>query len=242
MFAAFAWGFGAAFSLVIGGALALGWKISRRTLGLIMAFGVGVLLSAVSFELLEEAFTSTHKSWSLGLGLAAGALTFFVGDVIIDRIGGRKHRAAGGDTGSGMAIFLGTILDGIPESIVLGLTLVKGGSISAAMVVAVFISNLPEAIGATSGLRAGKWSRVKIMALWGGVAVASGAASWVGYALFDTASPDVLAFTLAFAGGALLTMLASSMMPDAFKDSGKAVGLVTTLGFGLAFLLTMLTS
>jgi zinc transporter, ZIP family len=241
MFTAFAWGAGAACSLIIGAAFALGWNIRRRTLGLIMAFGVGVLLSAVSFELLEEAFRSTHRALSLGVGLTAGALTFFTGDVLIDRMGGRAHRKPHGDASNGMAIFLGTILDGIPESIVLGLTLVKGGSISIAMVVAVFLSNLPEAIGATDGLQAGKWSVRRIMLLWVVVTVLSGAAAWLGFAVFDTANPDTLAFTLAFAGGALLTMLADSMMPQAFSDSGKLVGLVTTLGFGVAFMLTMLT-
>jgi ZIP family zinc transporter len=115
MLPAFAWGFGAAGSLIIGALLASYITISRRLLGLIMAFGVGVLISAVSFELAEEAFTASHRSWAVAAGLAAGALVFFAGDTIIDKMGGRKHRAQHGESGSGSAILLGTILDGIPE-------------------------------------------------------------------------------------------------------------------------------
>jgi ZIP family zinc transporter len=241
MFSAFAWGLGAACSLILGAVFASYLNISRRLLGLIMAFGVGVLISAVSFELAEEAFAAAHRGWAVAAGLAAGALVFFAGDVIIDKMGGRAHRKQGGRVGSGLAILLGTTLDGIPESVVIGLALVRGGSISAAMVVAVFLSNLPEAIGATSGLLASHWRKSRVLTLWLVVTVMSGAASWIGYAFFDTANPDTLAFTLAFAAGALLTMVADSMMPEAFRDSGKTVGLVTTLGFGLAFLISMLT-
>jgi ZIP family zinc transporter len=240
MLEAFIWGFGAAFSLIIGAAIAAYFTVPRRVLGLIMAFGVGVLISAVSFELVEEAFQTTSRGWSLAAGLSAGALTFFIGDVLIGRMGGRSHRPPGNKAqeGSGLAILLGTVLDGIPESIVIGLTLVKGGSVSVAIVVAVFLSNLPEAIGATSGMKAGGWRPWRIQALWLVVALLSGLAALIGFTFFDNASPDVLAFTLAFAGGALLTMLADTMMPEAFRDSGKLVGLVTTLGFGLAYFIS----
>ncbi len=243
MLEAFLWGLGAASSLVIGAMLATYFRVPKRLLGLVMAFGVGVLISAVSFELVEEAFQTTNRGWSVAAGLIIGALVFFVGDSLIERMGGRHHRQPGGsaEQGSGLAILLGTILDGIPESIVIGLTLVKGGAVSVAMVVAVFLSNLPEAIGATSGLRTGGWGRRRVQALWLIVAVLSGLAALVGFAFFDTASPDVLAFTLAFAGGALLTMLADSMMPQAYRDSGKFAGLVTTFGFGLAYFISALS-
>lgn len=238
---AFAWGLGAAGSLLVGALFASYLKMSRRMLGLIMAFGVGVLISAIAFELAEEAFTTTHSAWAIAVGLAVGALVFFIGDTVIDKMGGRAHRQAGGEAGSGPAILLGTILDGIPESVVIGLALVRGGSISVAMVVAVFLSNLPEAIGATSGLIRNGWNKARIFGLWSSVVLVSGIASWIGYVFFDTANSATLAFTLAFAAGALLTMLADSMMPEAFRDSGKLVGLVTTLGFGLAFLLGMVS-
>lgn len=235
------WGLVTASSLLVGYVWAMYVKMSKRMLGLIMAFGVGVLISAVSFELIEEAFRSTNSGWGLAVGLLAGAVTFFIGDIVVDRLGGRKHREAGNATGSGLAILLGTVLDGIPESIVIGLTLVKGGAVSVAMVVAVFLSNLPEAIGATSGLKAGGWSRQRMVSLWLGVVMLLTVATLAGYALFNNADPNVIAFTLAFAGGALLTMLADSMMPDAYTDSGKLAGLATTLGFGLAYLISSLS-
>ena len=135
---------------------------------------------------------------------------------------------------------LGIVLDGIPESAVIGLGLLEGAGVSVAMLAAVFLSNLPEAIAATTGLVSGGWKRGRILGLWVVVAVVSGLASLLGYMLFDSASPAVLAFVLAFAAGAILTMLADTMMPEAFEHGGKLVGLLTTFGFGLAFALTLL--
>jgi zinc transporter, ZIP family len=241
---AFLWGLLAASSLVLGDILDAFIRIPRRVVGLIMAFGVGVLISAVSFELVEEAFRSTKSGLGVAAGLLAGAIVFSAGDIIVERMGGRKHRQLGnkklGDS-EGLAIVFGTVLDGIPESIVIGLTLVKGGAISIAMLIAVFISNLPEAIGGTSGLKAGGWKRYSTLGLWCFVAVLSAFASLAGFAFFDKVSPDVLAFTLAFAAGALLTMLTDSMVPEAYRDSGKLAGLMTTLGFGTAYFITVLT-
>ena len=242
MWAALGWGLFAGSSLVLGGAVALVLPIRERLLGVIMAFGAGVLISAVAYELVAEAFETAAGSGSLALGLAAGALTFFVGDALVDRMGGdgrkRMHRTAG--AGSALAIVLGIVLDGIPESAVIGLGLLEGTGVSVAVIAAVFLSNLPEAIAATTGLEAGGWKRSRIMLLWVLVALVCGLASLLGYAVFDSAGPGALAFVLAFAGGAILTMLADTMMPEAFEHGGKLVGLVTTLGFGLAFALTTL--
>jgi zinc transporter, ZIP family len=236
------WGLLAGSSLILGGALALLVPIRERPLGLIMAFGAGVLISAVAYELVAEAYETDAGNGSLALGLAAGALTFFVGDALVDRMGGERrksmHRAPG--AGSALAIVLGIVLDGIPESAVIGLGLLEGEGVSVAVIAAVFLSNLPEAIAATTGLRAGGWRSSRVMLLWVAVAAVSGLASLAGYALFDSAGPSALAFTLAFAGGAILTMLADTMMPEAFEHGGKLVGLLTTLGFGLAFALSML--
>jgi zinc transporter, ZIP family len=189
-----------------------------------------------------EAFETSAGNGSLALGLTAGAITFFVGDLVVDRMGGDGHkkmrRTAG--TGSALAIVLGIVLDGIPESTVIGLGLLEGTGVSVAVIAAVFLSNLPEAIAATTGLAAGGWARGRILGLWTLVALIGGLASLLGYAVFDSAGPGALAFVLAFAGGAILTMLADTMMPEAFEHGGKLVGLATTLGFGLAFALTML--
>jgi zinc transporter, ZIP family len=236
------WGLFAGSSLIIGGALALLLPIRERALGWIMAFGAGVLIAAVAFELVAEAYDTAAGSGSLALGLAAGALTFFVGDALVDRMGGDKRksmrRAPG--AGSALAIVLGIVLDGIPESAVIGLGLLEGTGVSVAVIAAVFLSNLPEAVAATTGLKQGGWRSRRIMGLWVLVTLVSGLASLLGYALFDSAGPSALAFVLAFAAGAILTMLADTMMPEAFEHGGKLVGLLTTLGFGLAFALTTL--
>jgi zinc transporter, ZIP family len=242
MAGALAWGLFAGSSLILGGVLALVLPIRERVLGLIMAFGAGVLISAVAYELVAEAFETAAGSGSLAFGLLAGALTFYLGDALVDRMGGEGRKKMHGPqgTGSALAIVLGIVLDGIPESAVIGLGLLEGTGVSVAVIAAVFLSNLPEAIAATTGLAAGGWTSRKIMGLWTLVALVSGLASLVGYALFDSAGPEALAFVLAFAGGAILTMLADTMMPEAFEHGGKLVGLLTTLGFGLAFALTML--
>jgi zinc transporter, ZIP family len=242
MLDALAWGFLAAAPLIAGGAYALTWRVSEKVLGMIMAFGSGVLISAVAFELVEEAFTTQHANWSVALGLFAGSAVFFVGDSLIDRMGGgdRKHSGGRQAEGSAFAIVLGIVLDGIPESIVLGLTLVVSGSIGAAFLVAVALSNIPEAIAASSGLAQAGWPRRRVLGLWILVSAVSSLAALAGFAVFDTASSTVVAFVLSFAAGAILTMLADTMMPEAFEHGGKLVGVVTTFGFALAFAISAL--
>jgi ZIP family zinc transporter len=237
MGAAFLWGFVGGAALIIGAAIAYLWNMPSKILGGIMAFGSGVLISAVAFELVDEANRTTDGDWAVALGLAVGALVFFGGDMWIDRAGGaeRKSSEQHGDDSSGSAILLGTILDGIPESIVIGFGLIGGGTVSVAMVAAVFISNLPEAIGSTSGLKASGWSAGRLFGMWTVVAIVSGLASLLGFAAFDGASSEAVAFVLAFAGGALLTMLIDTMVPEAFKLNGPVTGLLVTLGFGIAY-------
>jgi zinc transporter, ZIP family len=231
------WGLVAGSSLVLGGLVALVVGMRSRVLGIIMAFGAGVLISAVAFELVEEAFETSATLTSVALGLFAGCGVFALGDWLIDRLGGddRKRSTGAQAAGSGLAIVLGIVLDGIPEAAVIGLSLLEGSGVSVAVIAAVFLSNLPEAIAATTGLTASGWKPGKIMLLWVGVMVVTGLASLGGYALLDGASPTTIAFTLAFAGGAILTMLADTMMPEAFEHGGKLVGVATTVGFALAF-------
>jgi|SRR3954454_6585422 ZIP family zinc transporter len=242
MLTSFLWGFLAAATLIAGGIVALHWHVHNRLLGMVMAFGSGVLISSVSFELVEEAFSEARWGGSVASGLCVGALTFYAGDAVIDRMGGadRKHSGGAQAEGSPLAIVLGTVLDGIPESIVLGLTIVDGGSVSVAFFCAVALSNVPEALSATSGLLRSGWAPRRILGLWTLVALVSGLASLTGFALLDSASPGVTAFVLSFAAGAILTMLADTMMPEAFEHGGKLVGLLTTLGFGVAFALSAL--
>jgi ZIP family zinc transporter len=238
---AFAWGFVAAASLLVGAVVALKVKLSRRLIGLIMAFGVGALISAVAYDLVLEAMRTSAGSGGVGPGLFAGALAFFVGDLLIDRLGGEKRKASqGAHAGkSALPIVLGIVLDGIPESIVLGLTLLSG-SAGVSLLAAVFISNVPESIAASTGLYASGWSRRRILGLWTLVALISGLAAMVGFVTLDNSSPSTIAFIEAFAGGAILTMLADTMAPEAFEYSGRLTGLVTTLGYAVAFALTVL--
>lgn len=243
MLEAFLWGAFAASSLVIGGAVAVWRPVPPRVLGLVLAFGAGVLISAVAYELALEAFTEAG-GWrgAPALGFFAGVATFFVGDTIIDRMGGAGRKAmdpAARAGGVAMAIVLGTVLDGVPESAVIGMTLLEGG-VSVAVLVAVFLSNLPEAVAATANLREAGRSRGAILGLWTAIALVSGLASLAGFALLDGASPGVSAFVLAFAGGAILTMLADTMMPEAFAHGGKLAGVVTSVGFAIAFVISTL--
>jgi zinc transporter, ZIP family len=239
---AFLWGAFAASSLVIGGAVALWRPVSRRVLGLVLAFGAGVLISAVAYELAQEAFTEAGWTGAPALGFFAGVLAFFVGDTIIDRMGGEGRKSmdpAMRAGGVALAIVLGIVLDGVPESTVIGMTLLEGG-VSVAVLVAVFLSNLPEAFAATANLREGGRSGRWIIALWVAIALVSGLASLVGYVALDGVGPGPSSFVLAFAGGAILTMLADTMMPEAFANGGKLAGVVTSAGFAIAFVISTL--
>ena len=239
MAAAFGWGLLGASSLVLGALVALRFRISLRVIGLIMGFGAGVLISAVAFDLIEEATSKTSGQGWAAAGLFAGCGVFFGGDWLIGRYGGggRKRAAGSEEDGSALAIVLGTVLDGIPESMVIGLTISQGGEVGAAVLAAVFLSNLPESISSTSGLLAGGWARARILWMWIAIALISGLASLAGYGLFADSSPGVVAFVLAFAAGAILTMLADTMMPEAYAWGGKLAGVVTTLGFAVAFVI-----
>ena len=242
MWGAFGWGTLAASSLVIGAIIALLFRIGLRTIGLIMAFGAGVLISAVAFDLVEEAFgMSSGHGWVIA-GIFAGCAVFFGGDWLIDRSGGSERKDAQGrqQSGSSLAIVLGSVLDGIPESMVIGLTIFQGGGVGAAYLIAVFISNLPESISSTSGLVASGWKKARVLWMWIAIALVSGLASLAGYVLFQHSSPDVVAFVLAFAAGAILTMLANTMMPEAYEDGGRWVGVATTIGFAVAFTIHVL--
>jgi ZIP family zinc transporter len=240
---AFAWGLVGSGSLLLGALVVDVHRLGPRALGLLMGFGAGVLLSAVAFELVDEAVDLAQGLRAATLGLFAGALVFFTGDLLISRAGYRDRKDVGGDapSASGLAIVLGAALDGVPESAVLGLTLLQSGTVGVSMLVAVFVSNLPESIAATTSLRNGGWSRARVYGLWAVIVLVSAVAAAAGYALLDGASSPVVAATLAFAGGAILAMLSTSMMPEAYEHAGRPVGLVTTFGFAVAFAINWLS-
>jgi len=194
--------------------------IPRRILGLIMGFGAGVLISAVAYELILEAVEVSADRLAVAAGFASGALVFYAGDVAIDR------RATGSEGAGGLALVLGAVLDGIPESVVIGISLLAGEGASVAVVVAVFLSNVPEAISATSDLLTGGWSKARVLALWGVVVAASAAAAGLGYLTLEGASGSLVAAIQAFAAGSILTMLADAMIPEALELTrhNKTVG------------------
>ncbi|MBP8850261.1 MAG: hypothetical protein KBG80_06860 [Breznakibacter sp.] len=242
MINAFLWGLLATSSLIIGGIIAVRFELSKRTMGIIMAFGAGTLLSAVSYELIFEAVKIGRGTGFGAYGFFAGALTYFFSDKIIEKFGANKRSSINGDHQSNLIIpmVLAIILDGIPESIVIGLGLFEGGAISIAMLVAVFISNLPEAIAGSTGMKANGWSKNRILILWGSIALVCAISTVGGFTLFSGVSVIWLAFIQAFAGGAILMMLANSMMPEAFEHGGKLAGVFTVFGFFISVLTIVL--
>ncbi len=233
------WGFIGGLALVLGALVGLRLRFSQRAIGLVMAFGAGVLVSALAFELTHEAF-ERGGTGAVAIGLAAGALSFFAADWTIDRCGGNHRKRSGGEQagGSSTAILVGALMDGIPESVAIGVSLLGGEGVGLAVVAAVFLSNVPESVSATTGMRRAGHTSAYIVGLWGAVMVACAVASLLGYALLGGASPGVIAVIQAFAAGAILVMLADTMMPEAFEHGGDVVGLLTVLGFALAFLLS----
>jgi ZIP family zinc transporter len=236
------WGFVAASTLLVGALLAVALPWSRRAIGLVAGFGAGALIAAVSLDLTEEAFAAAGVP-AVVVGLSLGALTFSAGNWALHRGGAVRHRkrSRGQQEGADpLGILLGTILDGIPESVVIGISLLSGQAVGIAFVAAVAISNLPEAISATTGLRVIGWTTERVIRLWAAVVVLSAAAAAVGYGALASASAGVVGTIQAFAAGAVLTMLADTMMPEAFDEAGAWVGLVTVLGFGIGALLTLI--
>jgi len=204
-------------------------------IGLAMAFGAGALIAAVAYELVIDAFETDLRLASIGF--ACGGLTFYVGDVLIGRMGGEGRKSMTGASqlaGSASAIVLGTVLDGIPESFVLGSSLLQEGAVPTA-VVGVFVSNVPEALSGSAGLLQAGWSHFRVFRMWTFVVAASVLAAVLGYALLDEMGSSGGAFVTAYAAGALLVMLADTLMPEAFELGGREAGLLTALGFAVGF-------
>lgn len=240
MGSALGWGALSASSLVIGALLGLTRRWPDRQIGMVLAFGAGALISAVSFELVEDG-RRVGGAASVGIGLAAGALVFYFADRAVEnRFSGPDLQTQ--DAGAGPALALGAFLDGIPEQAVLGISIAEGGGVSVGLLVAIFVSNLPESIASASEMRdAGSTPRM-IRRLWIAVAMVCTLASVGGYALADVSGGHLEAAINGFAGGALLVMLVDSMIPEATSKFGQKAGLVTTLGFAVATGLSSLSS
>ena len=240
------WGLLGGAALVVGAAIAWFVPVPAKVVATVMAFGAGVLVSALSFDLAQEAADTGGLLPTVGAFLA-GAVAYLGANLLLARRGAR-HRKRSGDQqpseseqgGSGAAIAVGALLDGVPESVVLGVGLLGGGGVSAAVVAAVVISNVPEGLSSVAGMkRAGRSARY-VFGVWVGIAVVSAAAAALGYLALGSAPPAVVAAITALAAGAILTMIADTMIPEAFERTQLYTGLVTTVGFLVAFTVSRL--
>ena len=224
-------------TLLIGMALAYRNLVGPRWTGLIMAFGAGAIISAAAYQLILGAVAVEQGSYYVvGLGIAIGALTFYFADRWVDKMGGEERMdfEGGQSSGSGTGILLGSLLDGVPESLVLGLSLVHSPQVSLAFIFAVAISNIPQGLGGTAGMLKGGWSRSKITRLWLAVCGLSILAAALGYGLGHLLPGANGAVVDAFAAGALLVMLTDSMIPESFEHGGRETGLFLVIGFSVA--------
>lgn len=239
------------FGLLGGAALVLGalvaWfvRVPQAVVAAVMAFGSGVLISAVAFDLMLEA-ADTGGLLPAAVGFVAGALAYVAANAALARRGARHRKRSrgmqpseGDRAGSGSAIAVGALLDGIPESVVLGLSLLGGGSVSVPVLAAVFISNVPEGLSSAAGMKSSGRSARYVFGVWGGIAVASGVAALAGYLWSGSASPEAIAVITAVAAGAILTMIADTMIPEAFEQTRTWNGVITSLGFLTAFAVEM---
>jgi len=231
------WGLVGGAALVLGAAVAWLVRVPPKIVAGIMAFGAGVLISALAFELVDEAVQQGGAA-ATAIGFLAGAVVYVAANALLDRRGARHRKRSGeqqpseGDQpGSGAAIAVGALLDGIPESVVLGLSLLGGQGVGGAVLAAIFISNVPEGLSSAAGMKRAGRSAGYVFGVWGGIALISGLAALVGYVALDGVSPTIVAIITAVAAGAILAMLADTMIPEAFEQAHVLTGLITALGF-----------
>ncbi|HMK54275.1 MAG TPA: ZIP family metal transporter [Methanobacteriaceae archaeon] len=236
------WGFLGGFALLIGAVFGYYFKIPPRIVAGVMAFGSGVLLSAVSFELLDEAY-SLGGLEHLAAGFLIGALIFTLTNLYLARRGA-KHRKRSQRPeefeGNGAAIAAGSVIDGIPESIAIGLTMIGGTGVSTATMVAVFLSNIPEGLSSSAGMKKDGWKPSRVFILWFVIAVVTSLSSIIGFTVFQYLPPQVTAVALAIAAGGILAMLVDTMIPEAFSETHNLAGMLTVIGFAISFILSKL--
>lgn len=240
------WGLLAGGALVIGAAVAWFVHVPQRLIAAVTAFGAGVLISALAFELMDDAYRRGGFD-STAAGFLGGAIIYTAANWVLAHHGARHRKRSQDqqpseqqDPGSGMAIAVGALLDGIPESVVIGLSLLAGGVVSFVAVIAIFLSNIPEGLSSAAGMKKAGRSAAYVFGVWIVIAVLSGIAAWAGCAVFRNFPAGVVAGTTAVAAGAILAMLADTMIPEAFEEAHDAAGLITVAGFLASFALSKL--
>ena len=243
---AFCWGLAAASGLVGGTILALIMRLPHRAIAAIMSFGAGVLLSAASIKIASEALI-VAGGVSTGSGMIVGAAMFSIANAAFatakdrKRCGECKPQLSEAEApGSGMSIALGTALDAIPEALLLGVTLRVSGP-DVALVVALALSNVPEALSGTAGMRLASRSIPYVGSLWSGIALGTAATTALAFYLLGDLGPDLTAILKAFGGGALIAMAAETMIPEAFHNGPRYSGVLAASGFAALILLSEIT-
>ena len=240
------WGLVAGAALLLGAAVGYWVRVPARLVAAIMAYGSGVLISALSFELMDEAY-ATGGFDATALGFLGGAVVFTLANWLLSHHGAKHRKRSRGlqpseaqHGGSGLAIAAGALLDGVPEAIVIGLSMLGGGKVSVVAVSAIFLSNVPEGLSSAAGMKKAGRGAGYIFGIWGAIACACGVAAIAGYTLFESVSPNTVAATTAVAAGAILAMLVDTMIPEAFEEAHDFAGLITVAGFLSAFALSKL--
>jgi zinc transporter, ZIP family len=235
---AFLWGTLGASALLVGALLAYLLKPNPKLIAIVMALGAGLLVGSISFELIDEA-VKVEEVATVGFYTLIGAAVFTAGAWCIDRQGGGDRKDAEGAQadGSPLAIVFGSVLDGIPESFVLGLTVLQG-QVSVALLFGVMLSNLQEGMASSSGLRAAGWARSRVVWMWLIVILVAALSASLGYAMLDPASGRTGAFAQGFAAGALLAMITDTMLPEAYDTEGVSTGALVAIGFAISLMLS----
>jgi zinc transporter, ZIP family len=267
VFESLLWGFIASIPLVIGCTVALFVSLRKSIIGAIMAFGSGVLVAALTFSLVEEAFSLSQSIPPVVIGFILGGVSYSVSNHILDkksksgsdavsssdttnnnitsnkncavRKRKRSHgdNAGGGKSASGLSLLVGSVMDNIPENMALGISLVTGGAVNIVLIAAIFISNFPEGLASTEGMKSNGRSKKYILILWSIAVIIGTISTAIGFSVLSKASPFAISVAISFAAGAILVMLAESMIPEAFEEGGSKIGLAAMAGFTVAFIL-----
>ncbi len=260
MITAAIYGFLASSGLLIGMLIGLFTSPPRRLIASIVAFGSGILVSTLTFDLMEEAFETGSPAFVV-TGFLAGTLIYVLINAGLDHLAAQSPKRQGREPQdvmpaaaavpetpaetalSSTALLVGALLDGIPENAALGISLyAEGRGLGLVLLAAIFLGNFPESISSSVGMRQEGRSRGYIMLVWTSTALVCTVASVAGYALLGGLSPNMISALLALAAGGILAMLADTMMPEAFQHGGPLVALATAVGFICALLLSRLTS